>query len=102
MDDTEFDFDTGVNVRKVAYSDGQRKDAEEMEIRTFIPDNYDTMGDDNEHTGVELTGVPDGLYMQDDECGIIIPVDDWAEHLANEHVAASSYMMSTNTPKFEF
>jgi len=102
MNDTEFDFEIGVNIKRAAYSEGQQKDAEEIEIREFIPDNYDSMGDDNEHTGVELMGVTDGLYIADDECEVIMPIDDWKEHILNMHIVARSHMMSTNTPKFEF
>ena len=102
MEDTDFDFDLRVKKTRVAKGDHRRKEGRESRFKEFSTDNFEVYDDENSLMGTALMGVPDGAYVKDIECDRIIPIEDWDEHLLNEHlIAFSKVLVTTNTPNHE-
>ena len=102
MEDTDFDFDENIIKKRVAKWDHKRRKGRESRFKEFSPEYYEIYDDENQLLGTTLMAVPDGAYVRDIDCGKIIPVEDWDEHIINEHIIAfSKVLVTTNTPSHE-
>lgn len=103
MEDTDFDFDVNIKKKRGKEWDHKRIKGRESRYKEFSAENYDLYDEERGGlTGTTLIGAPDGMYVKDIDCDKIIPMEDWDEHILNEHVVPyGDYIRTTNTPSHE-
>lgn len=102
MEDTGFDFDANIKKTRVGKWDHVRYRKSRGRFKEFSPENYEIFDDEYRLLGATLMGVPDGAYVFDTDCEKVFPVEDWDEHILNEHmIPASREILTTNTPTHE-